>query len=217
MRLRSMIFLLLFAGVLAAQADMHLRQIDSAAWERASGKLDYSKDVPKEQRPKPKDISGPDWTLNTGLLGNITQALAILVAIGVIGYGVYRMLQAPRNKKVARDGVEITLDNLDQYLDETDLDQFLQAALADKNYALAIRLYYLQMIKSLASRNDIQWSREKTNKDYLREMREHRLSTEFQRLTAQYERVWYGDQRPDAAAFATMEPTYRKFLQQISI
>jgi hypothetical protein len=217
MRLYIPIFLLLFSSLaLIAQTEPPLRRIDTATWERASGDLDYSKDIPEEQQPRTSGADGQDWTMNTGLLGNITQALVILIAIGAIGYGVYRMLQSPRNKKIARDGVEITLENLDQYLDETDLDQFLQAALADKNYALAIRLYYLQIIKTLAERHLIQWSREKTNRDYLRDMREHRLSAEFQRLTAEYERVWYGDQHPDAGAFAAMEPAYRQFLSQAS-
>jgi hypothetical protein len=220
MHLYITIYLLLFVSpLLHAQTEPALRRIDAAEWKRASSGLDYRKDVPGEIKPPPPPTRSPhgiDWTLNTGLLGNLIQALVVLIAVGAIGYGIYQMLQAPRSRKITGAGVEITLENLDQYLDETDLDQFLKAALTDKNYALAIRLYYLQMIKTLAARHIIKWAKEKTNRDYLRDMREHRLRDEFRRLTAEYERVWYGNQHPDATAFATMEPAYRQFLQQIS-
>jgi hypothetical protein len=116
------------------------------------------------------------------------------------------MLEAPRNKQIARDGVEITLDNLDDYLHETDLDRFLREALTQGNYPLAVRLYYLQIIKNLAEKNAIRWSREKTNRDYLREMRGHPAAEPFREATRIYERVWYGNQPLSAEEFAALEP-----------
>ena len=71
------------------------------------------------------------------------------------------------------------MDNLDQYIHETDLERFLREALAQGNYTLAIRLYYLQVIKDLSAKSAIRWSREKTNRDYQRELRSHRLAEPF--------------------------------------
>jgi hypothetical protein len=208
-------FLLWLTGSAAnAQSDLTLRRIAPADWERASKGLDYSKDLPEKAPPPPSESSGIDWTQQTEALGIVLQILAIAAVMVLIGYGIYKILHAPQNRQITRDGALITLENLEQHLDETDLAPFLQAALNAQNYALAIRLYYLQIIKNLAAGGLIRWSKEKTNRDYLHEMRAHRLCNEFRRLTANYERVWYGNQAPDAQAFADMASDYQQFLSR---
>lgn len=188
-----------------------MRRIEPSQWEEASDGLDYSKDIPeppKEQKPPALPDYNPsfDWTAATQSLGSFFQAMAVIIAVAAIAYGIWRMLEAPRNRLIARDGVAITLDNLDDYLHETDLDRFLREALSQGNYPLAVRLYYLQIIKSLSGKSAIRWSREKTNRDYLREMRGHPLAEPFREATRIYERVWYGNQALSAEEFATLEP-----------
>lgn len=201
-----------------APAPVAMRPLQDAQWQKAAEGLDYSKDQPKPPKPvrqRPLDNAGRDWTLNTDAWGKALQILAIILAVALIGYGIYRMLQEPRNRAVARDGVEITLENLEQYLQETDLERFLREALAQGNFAQAIRLYYLQAIKDLSGKNAIHWSREKTNRDYLREMRTHPLSQAFRIATLEFERVWYGNARMDAAEFARLEPDFKKLISSI--
>lgn len=196
------------------------RAVPEAQWREATQGLDYSDDQERPRKPRrprtgsPGD-SGRDWTLNTGGLGSVLQVLAIILAVAGIAFGVYKMLMQPRNRVIARDGVEITLDNLEEYLHETDLDRFLRAALHEHNFALAIRLYYLQIIKDLSARNAIRWSREKTNRDYLREMRPHRLAEPFRTATRTFEQVWYGNLALDEAAFRRMEPEFKNLLGNI--
>ena len=124
-------------------------------------------------------------------------------------------MNAPRNRQIARDGVEITLDNVEQYIHESDLDRFLREALAAGNYALAVRLYYLQVIKHFSETGAIRWSREKTNRDYLREMKDHRLGRAFREATRHYERVWYGNEALDGAGFSALEPSYKQLIASI--
>lgn len=196
------------------------RKVEQKQWDDASGGLDYSKDVPKPPKEeKPRDygsgFDGINWTSMTQGWGSFFQVLAIMVAVAIIGFGIWRMLQMPRNKQIARDGVEITLDNLDDYLHETDLERFLREALAQGNYPLAIRLYYLQIIKSLSEKNAIKWSREKTNRDYLREMRGHSLAEQFREATRIFERIWYGNQPLSAEGYAALEPKMKGALAGI--
>lgn len=169
------------------------RPVSKAQWDEASGDLDYSKDVPEETVETPTlpegNFDGLGWTAATQWLGSILQVLAVVLAVAAIAYGIYRMLIAPRNRRIAGDGVEITVDNLDEYLHETDLDRFLREALAEGNFPLAIRLYYLQIIKDLSINNAIHWSREKTNRDYVLEMRAHPLGGQFRDVTRTYERI----------------------------
>ncbi len=211
--------LLSLPGVLGAQdagAPVEKRPVSGSQWERAAQELDYSRDVPKAQKEKKKKNSGassglsnPFDSINTQFLGSLFQFLAILIAVAAIGYGVYRMMQEPRNKRIARDGAEITVDNLEAYLHETDLDQFLREALARGDFSQAVRIYFLQIIKQLSESGAIRWSKEKTNRDYLREMRAHPQFETFRGLTRSYERIWYGNMPLDEKMFAELEPGFK--------
>jgi hypothetical protein len=196
-----------------------IREVDQERWKEASAGLDYSKDVPKppkEQKKSeektPEHQPALDWTGMFKGLGAFVQLFAVLLALGIITYGVYRMLKAPRNRVIARDGTEITAANLEEYLHETDLEGFLRDARANANWPMAVRIYFLQIIKQLSTQGAIQWSKEKTNRDYIREMRNHRQSVAFREVVRHYERVWYGSQLISKAAFEQMEPEFKKLL-----
>ena len=201
-------------------APIALREIRADQWDKAIDGVDYSKDIPKpakERKKRTPEAPSPsfDWTSMTQGLGTVLQTLAIALALGVIAYGIYWMMQTPRNRTLSRDGTEITLANLDEYIHETDLDRFLREALEASNWPLAVRLYFLQTIKQLSEKEAIAWSKEKTNRDYLREMRSHPLGTQFRDITRQYERVWYGNQPLTAAEFARLEPEFKALIRDI--
>ncbi len=124
------------------------------------------------------------------------------------------MLQAPRNRVIARDGTEITLANLDEYIHETDLERFLREAMAAANWTLAVRIYFLQIIKHLSEQGAIEWSKEKTNRDYIREMRKHRMHNEFRDVVRHYERSWYGNLTLSAEEYARLEPELKRMLEK---
>ena len=155
-----------------------------------------------------------DWSLDLELQFYLALPLMWLAVAGIV-YGIYRMLKAPKNRVIARDGVEITLENLEEYLHETDLERFLREALEKGDYPLVIRLYYLQIIKSLSEKNAIRWSKEKTNRDYLRETREHRMGEQFRIVTRTYERVWYGNQSLTLHEFGRLEPQFKNLIASL--
>jgi len=199
-------------------APVATRDIEDSNWSRAIEDVDYSRDqpeIPTENHTAP-GINGLNWTAQTMVLGKILQILAVILAITLIGYGIYQMLQVPKNRKIAQDGVEITVDNIEQYLQESDLAHFLREAIAQGNYALAIRLYYLQVIKTLSEKNTVAWSLNKTNRDYLREMAQHRMFPLFRNITRTYERVWYGNQALDLHGFKRLEPEFKSLLSALS-
>ncbi len=198
-------------------APMTLRNVPEAEWDKATGGMDYSKDVPKppadqKERVSKESESPFDWSGLTQGMGTIFQVLAVLFALIMLSYGIYWMMQTPRNRILARDGTEITLANLEEYIHETDLERFLRQALAASDWPLAVRLYFLQTIKSLSENQAIVWSKEKTNRDYLREMRGHRLGAPFRDVTRQYEQVWYGNQPITRADFEQLEPAFKSLL-----
>lgn len=202
-------------------APVAMREIREEDWKKAEGSLDYSKDLPKPPEPEKTSTDHPvfpafNWGGLSSGMGAFLQVLAILFALGAISYGIYRMMmQKPQNRVIAADGTEITLANLEEYLHETDLERFLREALAASNWPLAVRLYFLQTIKLLSEKDAINWSKEKTNRDYLREMSQHRMSAAFRELTREYERIWYGNQSLPREKFERLELAFKTFYAQL--
>ncbi|MCC7244632.1 MAG: DUF4129 domain-containing protein [Saprospiraceae bacterium] len=191
-------------------APVDMRRIDDEKWDKTSGKMDYSKDVPNPPKEIKPVANTPDtnWLGAFEGLGTILQVLAIIIAIVLIGWGVWRMMDQPANRRIATDGVVINAENLDAYLHETDLDVFLREALQAQDFKLAIRIRYLQAIKHLTDRGQIQWAKEKTNREYVREMRPQPKGEAFRQATQVYERAWYGNRPLRATEFAVIEPLF---------
>jgi hypothetical protein len=222
------IFLCSWSGILSGQDQHNIppaattpvfnRAISEDVWAKVEKGLDYSTDQPQPEKKQKKlnspQFPEPRWNPGQGW-GVFFQVLAIIAVVLALIYAFYRIMQAPRNSTLASDGVQITLENLDKYLHESDLDRFLKEALSTGNYTLAIRLYYLQVIKNLSIKQAIHWAQQKTNRDYIREMREHRLHTPFKQVTRQYERVWYGNSAIGLNEYNQLEPEFKQLLQSI--
>lgn len=89
-----------------------------------------------------------------------------------------------------------------------DLQQLVQKALADKNYRLAVRYYYLHLLQLMTDKEIIAWEIQKTNDDYLREINRAELKQPFSVITRLYEYIWYGDFPMDASKYNKAETAF---------
>lgn len=72
-------------------------------------------------------------------------------------------------------------------------DQKIKEALGQKEYRLAVRYHFLSLLKDLSRQKLITWKSEKTNYDYVREIKHDKIKNDFIELSELYEAVWYGD------------------------
>ena len=84
----------------------------------------------------------------------------------------------------------------------------------DKNYRLAIRYYYMWLLKSLTDRGEIEWDIEKTNGDYYREIKSESLKQDFQFLSYVYEYSWYGEFEISDSDFSKTETAFLKLISK---
>ncbi len=130
-----------------------------------------------------------------------------------IGFIVYKLFiaegifqwQTTANKVTVLPDEEILQFALINY------DKLLSLATENKNYSLAIRYHYLQTLQKLAAKNVIQFTPDKTNYEYLREMFDKPYKNEFASLTLQYEYVWYGKFDTSEAMFVTIQKKFKQF------
>ena len=146
----------------------------------------------------------------------IVRILAILVLIFV----VYMIVRAILNKEgiwiFGRGRKKITAGDLaGEDIHTLDFNQLVSDTKITGDYRLTLRYYYLWLLKKLSNRSVIDWHRDKTNADYLYEIKDTQLRKEFEYLSYVYDYSWYGEFPIDADAFAKAEKAFLKTLNAL--
>lgn len=149
----------------------------------------------------------------------LIKFLVIATGIGIIAFLLYKLLgevNAPKNRKIKKGRLsEISLEEIEENMEEADLPDFIQQAIAEENYAIAIRLYYLLIIRELRTNQLIRYKKDKTNRSYLRELSGTDFYQPFQRTTRVFERVWYGKMELTQVDFQQIQPAFQQFVNAI--
>lgn len=81
----------------------------------------------------------------------------------------------------------------------------------EANFQQSVRLYYLWILKIFSEENHIKWHIEKTNSDYIREITNPQLKSDFQQLSYLYNYVWYGKFTVDKAQYIQIKNQFEKY------
>jgi len=107
------------------------------------------------------------------------------------------------------------LDASDEDIDDSDFEELLRRAVKSKDYRLAIRYYYLSLLQYLSEKKHIEYHKDKTNSDYLFELKDQKMRANFSYLSYVYSYVWYGEFPVNEFKFVSIEKKYQSFLETI--
>ena len=197
------------------------KDFDKNDWKKATSGLDYTIEK-EEQEKKDRVANSKNNTINPVLSGGLVAFFKwffIIAAVGILAFLILKFVGegnifGRQSRRVFAPLVQIDLEHIEENLNTAELDPLIKQAIAQKQFALAIRLYYLATIKELNILGAIQWKKNKTNREYTREMRPHRLFEPFRETTSIFERVWYGDALVDEATFTLIQPAFQDLLKQ---
>jgi hypothetical protein len=113
--------------------------------------------------------------------------------------------------------IPVNFEDLGENLAELDFEGLIRQARTKGDYRAAVRLVFLETLNLLTTEGHIRWKINKTNQDYLAELRTSRFREEFTDLTRSYEYVWYGDYDINEQGFDAMEKIFRTFQQKVSL
>ena len=217
------------------QSEFVEKQLSESTWSNAKSGLDYSNH--KTNKKKKKDANeavddgdysdaveedesaipevGDFWT---GFFKFLFIAMAVIILAFIIAnmVGAEGWALAPSNKKIKpQAAIPITLENIEERIHESDLDRFIREALEKENYPMATRLYYLAIIKELSLKKWIKWKKDKTNRDYIRELSTTDWYPNFRSVTTLFEKVWYGKQKLGGIDFrSSVQPLFQNLLKE---
>lgn len=144
--------------------------------------------------PKPKPISPGSAGIFSTIAQVVVIALTLALLIFVLKLFLPRMLSGRRAKKKGKAKARIVLgERLEP--DQTALDLLSEAEALARRGELrsAIRKAYIALLVEMGDRKIISLAQYKTNRDYLRAVREvEPLYANVKQLTDSFERHWYG-------------------------
>ncbi len=182
--------------------------IDRSSWEKTVDGLSYTEEKPE---PVEMDMRAPfqissDFLRVIGFI--VIAALLIFLLLKLFGKGLFSNTKVAKQKSIIKQ--------LEDDPMESDLDRFLREAMENHDYRLAIRIYYIMLLKALHEKNFIIWKKDKTNMDYLSEMRRHNTFTQLETNTYIYEFIWYGERPIAESQFTTVSSSFISLIQQIN-
>ncbi|MDZ4745468.1 MAG: DUF4129 domain-containing protein [bacterium] len=149
---------------------------------------------------------GTNTTVDTGLW--VVLAVLIVVLIFFLLRGARRSL---KHRNLAVRGEAIDVDDIAT----EDINGKIEAEIAAKRWRSAIRYLYLRTLQDLQDVGSIEWKRDKTNRDYLREVTSPKVQSVFAEAIRVFERTWYGNERIDEESFRRALPVYDAVRQSI--
>lgn len=172
-----------------------MKKFDDAKWKEIAGKVNFNE--------KPVEIDEPRQ-FSVPWAGTVFKLVSYIVVIALVVLLLYYVVvNTYFEAKIKRTNIQGgDLQKAIENIEEIDIDGLLDRATKEGNFKVAVRLYYLSLLKKLHSLGVIDWKKDKTNRDYLGELLLRNFYfDEVRKLTLFYETVWYGEHVLKQASF----------------
>lgn len=131
----------------------------------------------------------------TTILGYTVNTIAVILILLVI----FLIVKAILNKEGTwifgskSDTNLIRYDEIEKNLHLVDFEKLIKDSINSGEHRLSIRYYYLFLLKKMSEKQLIEWDVEKTNSDYIYEIKSPQLKANFEYLSYLYNYIWYGE------------------------
>ena len=176
----------------ATQAAERTDFIDAEIRNKVIRSADYT-ELPGSERTfqMPDYLTGNDWKKFFQYLSYTILILTLLLLIYFLAIDRYLMRTREKTKKPAP--AFINVENFEEHIESANLEDLLQQALEEKRFHIAVRIRFLMLITFLSEKNLLSFRIDKTNRNYLNELKNTSHYNNFRKIVRIYERIWFGD------------------------
>ncbi|NNK81900.1 MAG: hypothetical protein HKO92_02130 [Flavobacteriaceae bacterium] len=96
-----------------------------------------------------------------------------------------------------------------------DFITLINSAENDNNYRLAIRYYFLFILKTMSNKSIIKLEEDKTNTEYLREIKNKSFANQFSNALYLYNYTWYGEFDLNKLQYKAAKSNFKSFLKKL--
>ena len=133
-------------------------------------------------------------------------------------YFIFRAILNKEGKWVfgkSSDKNIIPVTDIESNIHAINFKSLISSAEENNNFRLAIRYYYLWLLKDLTTAELIEYDVEKTNSDYYNELTSASIKEEFSYTSYLYNYIWYGEFNVDKDQFIRAKNSFVGFLKTI--
>lgn len=147
----------------------------------------------------------------TGIFAFIVKILPYLILLAVVLLIIKFFLKVNSTNRAnrAKNKPVVNITEEEELIKSKDLPKLIQQAIEQKNFRLAVRFYYLMLLKQLEAKELIAWEQQKTNEDYIKEISIKNIKSTFTDLTHLYDFVWYGNFEISEIEFSKVEADFQ--------
>lgn len=145
--------------------------------------------------------------LSDGVSSNAVNITLRTIAIIIVIYVIYIIAKLILNKEgqwifgKSTTKKVVSHEDIERNLKHIDFEKLIKETIKSGDKRLAIRYYYLWLLKKMSEQNIIDWNPEKTNSDYLYEIKSEKLKQDFNHFSYLYNYTWYGEFDIDEETF----------------
>ncbi|SHL10779.1 DUF4129 domain-containing protein [Flavobacterium chilense] len=153
---------------------------------------------------------------------NFVSILLKTLAVLIIIFVIYLIVKALINKEGQwifgkNSGKKnIYYSDIEKNIHLLDFEKLIKESIQSGEKRVAIRYYYLWLLKVMAQNHYIEWDIEKTNSDYLYELQRPVHKEEFTYLSYLYNYIWYGEFEIDETTFKKAENRFKNAIKTFS-
>lgn len=103
---------------------------------------------------------------------------------------------------------QVFMSDDEELINHQDIQSLIDEAIASGNYRLAIRFYYLLALQKMSGKELIDWQAQKTNHEYIYEVKDQQVRKQFRHITDLYDYIWYGNFEVDAQSFKKAQSSF---------
>ncbi|MFN2262069.1 MAG: hypothetical protein ABR595_08415 [Psychroflexus sp.] len=140
-------------------------------------------------------------------LGLILKIVSILGLVFLVVWLLNRYNPGQKLTKNSKNP-EVNLTEEEELIYQKNLQDLIQEAIQNNDYRLAIRYYYLLILKNLKNKNILEYQFQKTNTEYIQEVKNQSFSEDFEAITKYYDFVWYGDFQLNNLSFEKLKSRF---------
>lgn len=135
-----------------------------------------------------------DYQTNT-FWSAVLQALPYFLLVLVLGVITWLFIRLNPGNAVMAEPItgKVNLQKEEELVKRADISSLINQAISEENYRLAVRYLYLKSLRLLDQNEYISYRFQKTNEDYINEIKETGIKEQFTKITRLYDFIWYGD------------------------
>ncbi|WMJ71900.1 DUF4129 domain-containing protein [Cytophagaceae bacterium ABcell3] len=149
-------------------------------------------------------------------MANVGEVLLWVAILALIVFVVFKLLKVDFASLWRSDANVPAINSEEGELPSTpDLQMLLEKAVETQDFRNAVRYYYLIILQELGQRNFIRWAAEKTNRDYLSEIKNPSLKPGFRNVSSVFDHIWYGGFELSEERYKQIDHSFADFLHKL--